>query len=81
MAKLVPFPIAQVRRSAASVIKLSARCSKPTLWTDRPAPPEHLGNMLQHLTRAHPGVVLMLESIVAEVYQEVDAPQQQEDGT
>lgn len=72
MAKLVPFPIARVKRSAASVRKLSQLCAKPVLWKDRPVPPELLGNMLQHLARKEPAIVCVLENVIAEILQEVD---------
>lgn len=74
MAKVVPFPTRRVQRTAAYVLNLSARwarLNKPQLWTNRPEPPESLGNMLQHLLIVRPGAVLLIENLVAEILAQI----------
>jgi hypothetical protein len=72
MAKLVPFPITRVKKSAAALLKLRESCARPVLWQNRPVPPELLGNMLQHLARKEPATVCVLENVVAEILEQVD---------
>jgi hypothetical protein len=70
MPKLIPFPADRVKQCANSLLICSASretFSKPIKWTDRPEPPEALGNMLQHLVRQRPAAVLLLENIVADM--------------
>jgi hypothetical protein len=68
MAKLVPFPTRLVRQSAASVLTLSELYERPNVeWSNRPVPPEQLGNMLQHLAARRPAAVLVLENLVADL--------------
>lgn len=76
MPKVVPFPTRRVQQTAAYVLQLSASSAsrKPVPWTNRPDPPETLGNMLQTLARLQPATVLVLESMVAEILQQLQAP-------
>ena len=77
MAKLLPFPARSVRQSAELVLILSASSpatfSKPAPWTNRPVPPEALGNLLQRLAVQRPAAVLLLESIVAEMLEQLES--------
>jgi hypothetical protein len=73
--KLIPFPARRVQRFAARLLICSAsreRLSPPLMWTDRPVPPEPLGNMLQRLALERPRVVLLLENIVADMLTTID---------
>lgn len=74
MTKVIPFPARRVRRFAASVLALTAsreQLSKPA-WTNRPLPPEPLGNMLQRLALYRPELVSLFESVVAEMLAAID---------
>lgn len=75
MSKLLPFPARRVQRFAERLLILSASresLSRPALWASRPVSPEPLGNMLQRLALHRPAVVLLLESVVAELLAHVD---------
>jgi len=70
MPKLIPFPTRHVQRCAARLVIWSASrdpLSKPAPWSDRPMPPASLGNMLQQLAKQRPVLVLLFESVVAEI--------------
>lgn len=73
MSKLLPFPADRVQRTAAYVLQLTASSASranldtPEPWANRPVPPEALGNMLQALVHLEPAVVLVIESIVADI--------------
>lgn len=77
MAKVVPFPTRRVLWTAQYVLRLSTsdasrkRLSKPVPWSNRPASPETLGNMLQHLARLQPAAVLVIESMVADILAQI----------
>jgi hypothetical protein len=75
MNKLIPFPTRRVQTfvdclliSSASITTLS----RPTKWGDRPVPSEPLGNMLQRLAIHRPGIVLLLENVVADILKRID---------
>ncbi len=73
MTNPIPFPARRVRRFAERLLISSAtreRLSKPT-WTNGPAR-EPLGNLLQRLALHRPVAVLLLESIVAEMLEQID---------
>jgi len=75
MPNLIPFPASCVRRLAARLVILTASrdtLSAPLVWRNRPAPPERLGNMLQHLARRRPVLVLLFENLIAEVLAQID---------
>jgi hypothetical protein len=75
MTNLIPFPSTCVRRLAARLVSLTASrdtLSAPLVWRNRPTPPEQLGNMLQHLARRRPVLVLLVESIIAEALAQID---------
>jgi hypothetical protein len=77
MTKLVPFPTRLVKRSAASVLTLSEQYARPNVdWSNRPAPPEQLGNMLQHLAHERGpmgrAAVLVLENLVADILEQLE---------
>lgn len=77
MAKLLPFPKRRVQQTAAYVLRMSVshasrkRLSKQAPWSDRPDPPESLGNLLQKLALKRPAAVLVIESMVAEMLQQL----------
>ena len=74
MAKLIPFPARRVHRTAEIVLLLTSSremlCG-PAPWSNRPAPTEPLGNMLQRLALVRPTAVLVLENIVADILAQV----------
>jgi hypothetical protein len=75
MPNVIPFPARRVRRFAEWLLISSAsheRLSKPEPWTNRPQPPEPLGNMLQRIALQHPALVLLFESVVAEVVAQME---------
>jgi len=75
MAKVIPFPPRRIRETTAYALALATRwerSSKTKPWTQPRARPEQLGNMLQVLTQKRPAVVLVLESIVADLYEQVE---------
>lgn len=69
MPKVVPFPVQRVHQTAVLLLRASRETysPKPAPWRDRPVPPEALGNLLQRLVVLQPGVVLLIENVVAEV--------------
>jgi hypothetical protein len=76
MTNLIPFRPRRQREAAAYVLALSARLersSKSTPWTRPRAQPESLGNHLQRLARERPVVVFVIEKIVADVIDLIDA--------
>jgi len=77
MPKPIPFPTPWLQRTAQSVLHLAAtreRLSRPAApWTDRPKPPEALGNLLQHLAVQRPAAVLVIENLVAEVLAQLES--------
>jgi hypothetical protein len=67
---LILFPARRIRRTAESVLILSASresLNRPVTWANRPEPPEPLGNMLQRLALVRPHAVLVLENVVADM--------------
>lgn len=77
MPKLLPFPTRRVLWTAQYVLRLSTskasrkRLSKQAPWSNRSAPPEALGNMLQRLAHLQPAAVLVIESIVADILAQI----------
>lgn len=72
--KLIPFPASRVRRFAVWLLICSASresLSRPVLWASRPVPPELLGNLLQRLALLRPATVLLLESVVADMLDQI----------
>lgn len=77
MKKLIRFPARRVQRSAEKMLILSAsraQLSRPASWPDRPVPTEPLGNMLQRLALKRPAAVLLLENLVADMLEKLEAP-------
>lgn len=77
---LIPFPVRYVQHLTLSLLISSTsrtRLSKPNPWSDRPVPPEALGNMLQSLARRRPTLVLLLENIVADILTQLDAEEEE----
>jgi len=75
MSKLIPFPARRVRQTAELVLLLTASPEtflKPAPWTNRPVPPEALGNLLQRLAVQRPVAILLLENIVAEMLERLE---------
>ncbi len=75
LTNLIPFPARRVQRTAERLLILSASretLSRPEAWTNRPVPPESLGNMLQTLQRRRPAAVLVFENVVAEMLDQLD---------
>jgi len=75
LSTLIPFPARRVKRFAERLLICSAsreRLSTPSAWTNRPAPPEPLGNMMQRLALRSPAAVLLVESVVADMLAELD---------
>lgn len=75
MPKLLPFPAHRVQHTARSLLRLTAsrkQLGKTAWWRNRPDPPEPLGNMLQRLAKHRPEVVLVIESVVAELLIQID---------
>jgi hypothetical protein len=74
MAKLIPFPARRVHRTAEIVLLLASSremlCG-PVPWSNRPATPEALGNMLQRLALVRPTALLVLESVVADILAQI----------
>lgn len=74
MARLLPFPTRRVRESATYTLRLSTRwqrLSKAKPWL-HPRAPEHLGNLLQQLTRKRPAVVFIIERLVVEILAQLE---------
>lgn len=74
MPKMIPFPFQHVQQSAASLLALTAsheKLKKPQVWVHHDPPPEPLGNMLQRLALRRPVMVLLIESIVAELLKQL----------
>ncbi len=76
-ATLIPFPKRRLGRLADWMIlqsKSREDLNRPQVWSDRPVPPDTLGNMLQRLVVLRPCVVLLIESTVAEILQRLEEP-------
>lgn len=71
LTKKTRFRVRRFYRTASSLLTLcdsyeKARLSKPS-WRARPDPPESLGNLLQQIAVKRPVVVLVFESLAAEI--------------
>lgn len=73
MAKLLPFRPRRHRHDAAAyVLALSARYARMSN-RKRPLNPESLGNKLQRLALDRPAVVIVIENLVTDMLEDLDA--------
>lgn len=75
MTNPIPFPARRIHSTAERLLILSASremLSRPQVWINRPGPREPLGNMLQRLALIRPAAVLVLESVVADMLEQLD---------
>jgi len=80
MAKVIPFQPRRSRRreGAAYVLALSARWQRLSVakpWL-HPREPERLGNLLQRLALERPALVFVIESLVADIFAQLEGTQQ-----